>query len=501
MTNEKPITISQLKGESTETTQETVQTVSTETLTSEILKVNPDAEPKQKENPIIAGLKSDISAMLEKEKNNAEAYNEMRKQQEIESSIENEETEDEEDKIIEEPEDNNTIPEEKDEEVDDNEEEAISSLEIDNEDFDDIDDDDDEEDEEISYEEEQAKIKEKKQFNQLKSVISDSISPIKNVINLSDFKIAKKPISVSKVLATKKQKTVVDWVLYNSGRSISMSEFEGFEIESLNPRNVNKNKLSTLRDMYKTIYEHVIDENKPKTLEGWLKTVKFSDLDHLYFAVYMASFLGSNKIPYNCTDSECGEVFMSEFEMYDMVKFKTEEIKQKVLKMREQDTTSSGEIEAELVQVSDSYVFAFREPSIYNIIFENSALDESFIEKYKSALGLIAYIDSMYFINKDTMELELIDYKKYPDNLLKTVKSKIKSFSRILKQLNSDQFSNLNSIVNNYITKSDNDDVYYVLPETTCPKCGKKINEQIQLAQNLLFTRHQLVSIANTLTE
>ena len=149
MTNEKPITISQLKGESTETTQETVQTVSTEALTSEILKVNPDAEPKQKENPIIAGLKSDISAMLEKEKNNAEAYNEMRKQQAIESSIENEETEDEEDKMIEEPEDNNTIPEEKDEEVDDNEEEAISSLEIDNEDFDDIDDDEDEEDEEI----------------------------------------------------------------------------------------------------------------------------------------------------------------------------------------------------------------------------------------------------------------------------------------------------------------------------------------------------------------
>ena len=315
MTNEKSITISQLKGESKETTQEVVQTVSTETLTSEILKVNPDAEPKQKENPIIAGLKSDISSMLEREKNNAQVYNEMKKEQEIESSIENEETEDEEDKTIEEPEVDITISEEKDEEIDDDEEEAISSLEVDNEDFDDIDDDEDEEDEEISYEEEQAKIKEKKQFNQLKSVISDSISPVKNVINLSDFKIAKKPISVSKVLATKKQKTVVDWVLYNSGRSISMSEFEGFEIESLNPRNVNKNKLSTLRDMYKTIYEHVVDENKPKTLEGWLKTVKFSDLDHLYFAVYMASFLGSNKIPYNCTDPECGEVFMSEFEM------------------------------------------------------------------------------------------------------------------------------------------------------------------------------------------
>ena len=36
--------------------------------------------------------------------------------------------------------------------IDDDEEEAISSLEVDNEDFDDIDDDEDEEDEEISYE-------------------------------------------------------------------------------------------------------------------------------------------------------------------------------------------------------------------------------------------------------------------------------------------------------------------------------------------------------------
>ena len=107
----------------------------------------------------------------------------------------------------------------------------------------------------------------------------------------------------------------------------------------------------------------------------------------------------------------------------------------------------------------------------------------------------MVYVDSIYYINRETGQLQPIDLKIYPNNDQKTIKSRIVRYSQIIQTLNSDKLNMLNACIK--AINERHDDIIYVLPETECPKCKTHIDEQEQSAERLLFIRHQLMGIAN----
>jgi hypothetical protein len=285
---------------------------------------------------------------------------------------------------------------------------------------------------------------------------------------------------------------VADWVLYNAKRPISITELSGSEIEKLDPQKSARNRLNTFKEIYNIIYKHVVDANKPDTLEKWVKTVKFFDLQHLYFAVYKACFAGSNSIPYSC--SECKETFMVDTPIDNMIKYKSEEIKKEIMDILNKDTTSEEEYPVTLRQISDDYAVAIKDPSVYNIVFETAALDDKFTQKYSDLLGFISYIDGIYYIDRTNNTLSPVGVKQIPDDIVKSTKNKVRVYYEVLSTLTSDQYYALTSYITN--VRDNDDNITYIMPEVTCPKCGHVIPEQPTGADELLFTRHRLAAIS-----
>lgn len=334
------------------------------------------------------------------------------------------------------------------------------------------------------------------QLSDLKTSLKEKVHAVTNKIDLSTFSISNKPISIANALKTKASHIPkFKWGLFETGLPLTMTEFKGFDITNLSLRNYT-DRYQGYTEIYKLIYDHIVDENKPKTCEQWLKLINFYDIQHLYFGIYQASFKDANYIPYNCP--HCGETFISDnLPIESMVKYKddaTKEYTKEVMNKCYDDDTSKYDIE--LVQVSDDYVIGFREPSIFNVIFENAILDQKFTEKYAKVLSNLSFIDTIYTIDRETSSLRPIECDYYPNNLKKSVKSKIVKYNKILNMLNSDQLYEIDSIINSIGKKHET--VSYVLPEIKCPKCGKTIEEEEMGTENMLFMRHQLKSIANS---
>lgn len=350
-------------------------------------------------------------------------------------------------------------------------------------------------DAELGEDEDEEILDEDKEIEEIKKDIKTKITPIVNSIDLSKFTINNKPVSITRLLSNKSPNhNLADWVLYSSGRSITVSEMSGPEIEKLDPRNSGTNRLNTYKNIYETIYKHIVDSNKPE-FETWLKSLNFFDINHLYYAIYKACFNGTNSIPYSCP--ECGKMFMQDMEIDKLIKYKSDEVKENVRKILAKDTTTNdNNYQIELKQISDKYVVALRDPSVYSVIFETASLTEDFTNKYRDLLGIISYIDGFYLIDMETSSLTPISTSPDPDDMVKTTMRKIKIYYEILSSLNSDQYYNLNAYIKTINDRSD--ELSYVLPEVTCPKCHKKIEEQAMAAENLLFTRHRLGAIVNT---
>lgn len=250
-------------------------------------------------------------------------------------------------------------------------------------------------------------------LDDLKTQIKEKVSPIRN-IDLSKFTFAKKAVSAQKVmkLAIQNHQNAADWVLPNAGRSISMTGLSGPEILKLNPENSNRNRANTFRDMYRIIYDHVLDGNKPD-FEVWLKQLRYVDLQHVYFALYMATFGGSNFINYSCP--KCNKVFIKDIDFKDMIVYADDETKAKIQAMLKMDTTSAhnDEYPVTLIPVSDSYAFAIKTPSVWNVIMETASLSDKFLEKHADLIDVVSYIDGAYLIDSANEQLIPINTKPY----------------------------------------------------------------------------------------
>lgn len=308
------------------------------------------------------------------------------------------------------------------------------------------------------------------------------------------IKVSTKAVSLNDILSVQESNVnVVDYPLMSSGKRVSMKEFSGTEIESLNQGSSGRNRFNTLKTIYHTIWDHIADKNKPD-FDEWLKVTSFMDIDHYYMAIYKACFNGANYIPFSCEDESCGHIFLSDDLDIEsnMIKFKDEDAKKKfydILNNTDVMTKEASSLyETKIVPVSPSIAIGFREPSIYNTIFENSVLDQKFIDKYTKLLTMMVYIDNIYLIQNG--EYRPLKLKTDKTSIAKTTKYRIATFAKIIKSLNSDHYNNI--IIEISKINDLGDEIKYQLPEMVCPKCGKKIKAAEQTATQLLFSRHQL---------
>ena len=338
---------------------------------------------------------------------------------------------------------------------------------------------------------------EEETLKRLQRLASEKIKPISQSLNISSFTIAKKASSAQlKALENQKVKAA-KWVLPAQESVVLMKEFLGSELENLREYSEDPNNISMLFTKYRAIYDHIVSA-KPATYEAWLKSTPFADLQHYFFAVYVSSFKGSNYLPMDCKDPKCNEAFLTDnIEILSMVKFGNEEAKKKFKRLyqSEQQLASKGIYASEIIPLSRKVAVGFKDATIYGLL-EMASLDKDFARKYSSIIDFIPYIDALYLINEENQTLEPIEYKVYPENVNKTVKSKVVTYAKIIKTLSVDEFGPIKSYIRAITSKRDQ--ISYIYPSVTCPKCGKTTDEIPTTAEELVFTRYQLGALVNT---
>ena len=335
-----------------------------------------------------------------------------------------------------------------------------------------------------------------------KETLNKEIKVVKNEFDFSEFTIDKNPVSSSVILNsinTNTTKKKADWVLLGTGRSITMEEGSGPELDALRKTIDNSNNLNGVIASLKMLYDHNVDANKP-SFERWCKTIKTEDLESLYFGYYFACYGDVNLVGRTCPDPKenkgvgCNKTSIINTPVKSMVKFENTEIEKKFNELLQQDTTySDTKIKSHLIQASDYIAISYSDPTLYTTFIQFSTLPPNVVDKYSDLLNSLAYINGFYAIDPQNKKLKPINIKVYPNNLNKTILSKLKVYIDVLKTLNNDQYSVLTAKLNNLIADSK---VSYIYPKTTCPECGAEIPEEpVESVLSLLFTRAQLAQV------
>ena len=320
--------------------------------------------------------------------------------------------------------------------------------------------------------------------------VKERITPITKRFNLNDFTVGESPITRLDIkMMGLSHVSVADHFLPNAGKIISCSALSGSELMAMNPKNSNRSRLNTLKDIYSIMYKHVVSE-KPKTFDEWLKTTRFNDLEHIYFALYKATFGGSNFMTYECPNKKCQDVFIEDVSFEDMINYADDETKAKMQAIMSSGDSSITPYEIVRQQISNNLAIGIRNPSIYNVVIEVSGLSDSFLEKYQDLMDIIVFIDNIYYIDYEHQVLEPVDFMPDKNNIAKTIARRIKIIADILRSLPSDNYFELRKAVADAFPSLAG--VTYKIPAATCKKCGTQIPERVVGAQELLFMRHQL---------
>lgn len=336
---------------------------------------------------------------------------------------------------------------------------------------------------------------------------SSKLKSAKSSVDRSGYSIAKKSVNSSTLLnKIKKNKAAktADWPLLATGRNHTFTAADGPELEALQKSIQNSNSLNGIIASLRFIYNHIEDANKPG-FERWCKLTKYEDLESLYFGIYKACYGDVNligrtdaKSEDDKTDEHCGKTSVIDTPIDSMYKFEDDEAKALFEKLYEQDTTTANtEIESTIFEVSDELAVAYSEPTLYTTLIQFSSLNPNIVEKHDTLLNTLAYIDDFYLIDDETKQYIRLDYKVYPDNLNKTIMSKLKAYVEFCKCITSDQYDAMVAKITQAVDKESK--ISYILPETVCPECGATIPEEAAGSMlELLFTHRQLTAIANS---
>lgn len=327
------------------------------------------------------------------------------------------------------------------------------------------------------------------------------IKPVTNVIDLSQFKISSNAMPGAQAITTvartvNKSFTTADWVLVDTGRLITMRSFDTDVIEKLDKLTIGRASSNALYDTWSIIYDHCEDPTKPATMEEWLKGISYNDIPHIWATIYKASFLGNSYIPFDCENPECGKPFIpGETPFEDFVKYKDDASKEYVQSVFKHGTVESNFNKPKLVQISDDLVFGITRPSIYSFVFENLGLDDEITTKYSDTIDIINYISDIFVIDRNSGQFVPVMPKKYPGNRLKTIKSKILVYTRLISTLTSDQRGYLSSSITSFLKDSTKYEVSYIYPQVECTRCHHMTEERPVNPNELVFLRHKLAAL------
>lgn len=324
----------------------------------------------------------------------------------------------------------------------------------------------------------------------LKAELSKKMKPVTRKFDLSAVAVSNKPITVSNATnkVVRMDKKIFTWALPRSKRPVTVKAFTATELNVLQSYVENR---SRSRDVFKTIWDHIVG-NKGNSFETWAKCTSYFDVDHLWFAIYGACFNGANYLPYTCP--ECNEVTVAnDIPLENMCKSEKPGAREEIEQLRHiADNPDFGNVFAGYrVQVSDQFVFEFKEPSIYDTVIVPNMFDAEFSRKYSDIIGICAYISNIYCldIENDAPVLRPISVKEFINNETKTQKAKVIQYAKIIRTLESDQY---NVIMGHINAMNESDSVYYCLPAVSCDHCKKEIEEERSAAADLVFMRHRL---------
>lgn len=350
---------------------------------------------------------------------------------------------------------------------------------------------DEEEEDIIDTEEETAE--------ELRERFKASLSGIKvtrDPIDLSKFQIAKEPMSSAMILNTigTTNKKRCDHPLLHSRRNMTFEECSGPELDALRKTIDNSNGVNGVIASLRFVYNHNIDANK-KSFEAWCKSIRTEDIESLYFGMYKACYGDTNLIARSDSeDKGCNKTSLINTPIGDMIKFKDDEAHKLYDNLMIQDTTNPGaKVKSQTMVISDDFVISYTDPTLYSTFIQYASLKPEIVNKYSDHLNTMAYIDGFFRIDYNNNQLIPIAIKEYPNNINKTVMSKLKAYVDILKTLSNDQYNIMVAKLDNVIGEPK---ISYIYPETKCPECDNTISEEpVDSMLSLLFTRAQLVQV------
>lgn len=310
--------------------------------------------------------------------------------------------------------------------------------------------------------------------------------------DISKFRVRKRPVAFTKVLSKPVEKKYFEWGLFATGVSISMTPLSAIEMDEINPYTDSANDIGKARTVFSTLYKHLAPECRNMDMEAWLKLLNYQDLNHLFFALYNANFSTSNIIPFSCP--KCKHFYTEKRPIIDMVRFETDADKETFNKTIAKDPSMPPSFEEEIYVANGDYAFGIVIPKIYNSMFEERLLNESFREKYAGIINISHCISTVYEIDEDNEELIPIQFNIAPNDIVKTYKYRIQGIYKILSKLSAYEFKELQSFIAKYLEDNNkNINISYQVPAATCPKCGAEIEAIPMNAQELVFTRHRLI--------
>ena len=327
-----------------------------------------------------------------------------------------------------------------------------------------------------------------------------SIKITRNPIDLTKFQIAKEPISSAMVLNTigASNKKRCDHPLLHSKRNMTFEECSGPELDALRKTIDNSNGINGVIASLRFVYNHNIDANK-NTFEAWCKSIRTEDIESLYYGMYKACYGDTNLIARTDnadkkTKTGCGKMSLIDTPIKNMIKFKDDEAEELYKELINQDSTNPGnKITSQTMIVSDDIVISYTDPTLYSTFIQYASLKPEIVDKYSEHLNTMAYIDGFFRIDYENNKLIPIAIKEYPNNINKTVMSKLKTYIDILKTLSNDQYNIMTAKLDNVIGQPK---ISYIYPEVACPECGNTIAEEpVESMLSLLFTRAQLVQV------
>lgn len=148
-----------------------------------------------------------------------------------------------------------------------------------------------------------------------KALIEDirtKINPISKPVDLSTITVSKNPTFINNALQNQNtERHVSDWPLFESKQLLSMESFSGTELEKIDTRNYpNRTKYNMFLEVYKNIFNHIINIKDKSQFIQWLKAFKFFDLNHMWFLVYKTTFEKANIVPYVCENKKCNHRYV-----------------------------------------------------------------------------------------------------------------------------------------------------------------------------------------------